>query len=477
MSERIIGIDIGSHTLKVAVVEKSFRNREVRHLIAHEIVGLEKNEIASILKRAMESFDYDKEGDMVVSVFPGRLLSSRNVSVPLKKRRQILEILPYEIEPLTPFTIDSFVCAYTSIDIHKNGAKLLTAIALKPDLAEFLNIFNLAGIDPDVVIPSPMVSYMGVDDLFDVTADELCALANVGHSSIEITLLKNKKPIAFHSTHCDDSKTAKTLSIELNRMLMKLEQEDEVAILSTIAICGGQAESASLMEEIKACVSGSAKKVAPSVELPTTAPPSAFTGVLGAVYQVADAKKSESVNLRSGEFEKKQKLTGHKGQNIITALLFTILIMTIAVSSIMETAELEQKYKTLKSEIRTQFKTVLPNIKNIVSESQQIKNAMSRTLAKSDSIGLGLMEIDPLLDQLRDISKAVPDGVKLDVNEFLYEWEGIKLSGRTESYEKIEMFKKKIEELLWTKKVTMKKTRTTASSGEINFRFEIKSNR
>ncbi len=485
MAERIIGIDIDGDAIKVAVVEKSFRNMEVVRLDARKISGhATKDEIVTTLKKMMGEIKYDADEDIVTAVLPSRLLSSRTITVPLKKRSQILEILPYEIEPSTPFSADDFVCDYVPVESSDDGTKLLSAIALKADLAQCLNIFKKADIAPDVVVPAPFAIYVAIDDDINAPSGSLGVILETMHDSTGITFLKNKVPIAFHflshNTNETPSKRAKAISLELGGMLMTLERQGETAKISTVAVCGEHAESAELLQEIKRAVSFSTVKAIPSgVQASALVKNldvglSSFAGVLGAAYRTADSRAKGSINLLTGEFEKKQKLTGHRSQNIITASLIAILIITAFTSSIMESVALDEKHKDLKKEIRAEFKKALPDVKNIVSERQQLKNAMSSIESKTALIGPALMETDPFLKRLTDISKAVPADVKIDINEFVYEWEIIELAGQTVSYEKIEAFKKNIEVLPWVKKITIKKTKAAVSSEKINFRFEIK---
>ncbi|VAX21799.1 hypothetical protein MNBD_NITROSPINAE01-1556 [hydrothermal vent metagenome] len=485
MAERIIGIDISGETIKTVVVEKSFRNMEVVRLEARKISGnATEDEIAVTLKDMMGAIKYDADEDMVTTVLPARLLSSRTITVPLKKRSQILEILPYEIESSTPFSADDFVCDYVPVETSDDGTKILSAIALKNDLAQFLNIFKKAEISPDVVVPAPFAIYVAIDDDIAVPAGSFGVILETGHNSTGIIFLKNKTPMAFHFLSHNKNETAKkranAISLELGVMLTAFERQGETAEISTVTMCGEFAESAELLQEIKKAVSIAITIAIPSgVQAPALIKNldvelSSFAGVLGATYRMAGSRAKDSINLRTGEFEKKQKLTGHRGQNIITAFLVATLIITALTSGIMESVALDEKHKSLKKEIRAEFKKALPNIKNIVSERQQLKNAMSSIEAKTAEIGPALMETDPFLERLTDISKAAPADVKINIHEFVYEWEIIELAGQTVSYEKMEAFKKSIEALPWVKKITIKKTKAAVSSEEINFSFEIK---
>ena len=82
--------------------------------------------------------------------------------------------------------------------------------------------------------------------------------------------------------------------------------------------------------------------------------------------------------------------------------------------------------------------------------------------------------LDPFLDFLADITLSVPDNVKLDVEELVYEPDGFIIDGHTESFKKVDKLKKNIEKLTWTGKVTVERAKADVSGSGVRFRLEVR---
>ncbi len=482
MATTIFGIDLGRQSLKIAVVEKRLRSHEVTEIGYRDVHGMDDVETAATLLELLSQLKFDKDADHVTVVFPGEKLSSRTLFIPLTQRKQITEALPFEIEPLTPFDANDFVCDYTLIKTEGSGTRLLASIALKRDLEKFLNLFAVAGVDPEIVLPSPIATSMAIPDDF-ASENETVALLDIGHRSTVITLVRNGVPVAFHTTRAEGAGIAKLIAREVNRLLISEAGSEENVSVSRVVTCGGLGGEEVVLKAIGDEL-GCDVEIAHIVgdDLPpddnrspaiSKLSPSIFTTAIGAAICSAGGGAFEPANLRGGDEEEKRGFAGDKKQVIVAACLLATAIFFGFASFFIEGERLDRKYEGLKRQIRAEFKMALPDVKNIVSEKQQLKNSLAKIREKSKILGAGLMAEDPFLDRLLDLSTAAPEGMKLDIDELAYEWGKVTMSGRTESFEKVEQLKKSIENLPWTGKVTVDRAKAGISSSEINFRLEV----
>lgn len=87
-------------------------------------------------------------------------LSSREVLVricelPLKKEKDIIAALPFQIEPHLPYPIDRCVLQHTPLHSHANGTTLCVFSTKKETLQHHLNQWNKFSLDPDSVTCAP----------------------------------------------------------------------------------------------------------------------------------------------------------------------------------------------------------------------------------------------------------------------------------------------------------------------------------
>ncbi|VAX17022.1 hypothetical protein MNBD_NITROSPINAE02-1578 [hydrothermal vent metagenome] len=516
MSINVFGIDIGADKLKVAVVEKGFRGYEIVRLTTRKISGMDDADVSETLASVIDELGFDNDKDQVAALYPARKLSSRTMDIPLVQRRKILEALPYEIESQSPFGVDDFVSDFISVETRDTGSKIFAVIALKTDFEKFLEVFFGAGLDPDLVIPEPLALtavFMGEDAM-----ESLSVIIDIGGDTTVMTALQGGKPVSFHvftqglrricleageeesqMEHAMErrwspgsggdiweapiKKFASALALESKRLIMSTGRQMEEARDVEIILCGGGGDSERLAKAIADETGEKVKRLTLPVKDATIddakisarkPPATIFAGAIGAALRIAEREKYEPVNLRTGGFEKKRRFAGDRNQAIVAGVFLAVALLISFSSFIIEGYRLGNRYESLKNEIRAEFKKALPEVKRIVAESQQLKNALAQLDEKSRALGPALLDRDVFLGRLLDISRASPKDIRLDVEELVYEWGQMTISGRTESFEKVEMLKNNIAKLPWAKSVVVDKAKAAPAAGAISFRLEIK---
>ncbi|MBF0635216.1 MAG: PilN domain-containing protein, partial [Nitrospinae bacterium] len=182
-------------------------------------------------------------------------------------------------------------------------------------------------------------------------------------------------------------------------------------------------------------------------------------------------------NFRVGSNKKSGGFTGARRQAILTAALAGVFVLAWVGSYIAEGMRLDAKYGALKNELRAEFKKAMPEVTNIVSEMAQLKSAIAALETKAGALGPALAEKDPFLDRFTSVTDSVPEGARLDIAEFTYEWDRILLSGKTDSFERVEQFRNNLEKLDWAGKAVVEGAKTGIAGGGVEFKITIGSAR
>ncbi|MBI5816324.1 MAG: PilN domain-containing protein [Nitrospinae bacterium] len=500
---RIFGIDIGTANIKVAVVEKRFRGHEVRNVVKF---GLDTpGKIEATLSGALRSLDFDPAEDHVAAVFPADKITSRSVRMPFVKARQISDALPFELESLSPFDADDFVCAWSPVEVNSGITRVLGALALKSDMAAFIETLKISGADPDWIIPSQAAISQSVAN----PAATWALALEFDNKNASIVILKNGAAALFHTAPVDVEtilshdkalktgtggkleslkanwdkplkKFANDVSREIKMAQIAAARDDEsFTPVKNVIICGeignAQAVGWALEEELGFVV----ERVDSSIPMTPQEKAPVFAAALGAAVAVCesmDSREKTVMNLRTGQFAKKKRFTGDRRQIAVTGVLLAILLAAGAISYISGEIRLGRKYDGLKTALRAEFKRAMPEVTNIVSEIQQMKSSLKDMENRAGALGPALAEKDPFLDRLGEITSSVPENTRLDTDELTYEWGKVSITGRTESFDKVELYKKRLEKLGWVKKAAVEGVKASATGQSVDFKISLEAN-
>jgi len=481
MPTNVFGIDIGTRLMKVALLEKSLRGHEIKSLKTRSVEGLDAEGISEELRSVITEMGYDSDDDRVAALFPAGKLSSRTIFVPLTRRQQIIETLTYEIESLTPFDAEDIVCDYVPIQASPEGTLLMAWIALRDDISSFLKIFHDAGVDPEMLIPAPSAAAA----LTGTGGEGGLALLDIGYGSTSVLLMIDGVPVAFHNTNAGTADLqpapgeneprqslesfAAYIAVETRRLESAAGRSGQDVSIGRVVAVGGGADNAGARRALEAELGAKVESVEWSGDVEKS---KVLAGAIGGALSLIN-EGGAGVNLGATGMDKRKSLSKNRAQATLAAVLFGLVAISYIISFAVDQARLDGRYEALKNSVRSEFHRALPDVKNIVSEKQQLKNALDEIRKKSRSLGGGLGERDMFLSRLNDLSLSAPKDMKLDVDELVYEPEKIIMSGRTESFEKVDVLKKNIEKLEWTRKVTVERAKAALAAGGINFRLEV----
>src|SRR3989344_6064781 len=104
MSQRILGIDVGSHSIKVAEIERGLRGFQLvgffeQPVMNSETLGKEGAATQALLKLFEE---YNLPSDLVYPALPGQASSLRVIDLPFTDFKKIDQTIEFEMENYLP---------------------------------------------------------------------------------------------------------------------------------------------------------------------------------------------------------------------------------------------------------------------------------------------------------------------------------------------------------------------------------------
>ncbi|MBI4666532.1 MAG: hypothetical protein HY751_09005 [Nitrospinae bacterium] len=485
----VFGLEIGAHSIKIAQIEKQWRGHSVKKLLYAPL--------AAGIGGPLASMGFDPGEDAVAVIYPQNLLSCRALELPFADRKRIEEVLPFELESLTVFDAGQLVCGFSDSPAPDGKTRVLAVMTPKEELAKFLGGLAEAGIDPDYVIPLPFAL---AESTGHVSASGGgTALVDAGMEFTTIVIMESGKPVFVHTAEPaadaavarEDDKDgrkefAKTVACSV---YLAAEAARRKAVTQKVAgalVCGEPGADAKFVQwlgEDLGMPSGrvnlpdsAATAQVEGLKAGSSAGP-VFAGALGAALLAVKGGGMKEINLRKNEFRKKRGFTGGRRHVLVAMALAGVLAVSMLAAYIAEGISLSAKYDGLKGQVRAEFQKAMPEVTNIVSEISQLKGALDAMEKQAGALGSAVGERDPFLERFYGITSSAPEGARLDLDEFVYEWGHISLTGRTESFDKVEAFRKNIEKLGWVRKAVVDSVKAAIAPGTVEFRMTIETAR
>lgn len=145
---RYLGIDIGTTSIKAAVVRSAYRKLTLEGIAE---VRVEQDRAAAIREAAQRALGAGS-ADGVATSLPGTKATLRTVRIPENALRQLADVLPFELEAQLPFDLSDAVLDYRALSTGTNdeGVPVLAAVARVEDAKERIDAVKSAlGLEPE----------------------------------------------------------------------------------------------------------------------------------------------------------------------------------------------------------------------------------------------------------------------------------------------------------------------------------------
>src|SRR5688572_223891 len=132
---RVLGLDLGSTSVKAVEIDTSFGRYEIHDYHEEKITqGSNAFEAAGRLVRGLP-----KAPDRIVVGLPSGRVTFRNLHVPTKDRKDIQAAVAFELEDDLPFELDESVFDHSILSQGPEGTHLHIAATLRKYVAELLS--------------------------------------------------------------------------------------------------------------------------------------------------------------------------------------------------------------------------------------------------------------------------------------------------------------------------------------------------
>lgn len=194
MSQKILGIDLGTHSVKLALLERQFDDYKVLNFYQQELDLHSRLSHEDSVRIALEQILAKNiiEPDIVSVSLPGHIASARILEIPVGNSKKVNQIVPFELENFIPVDIDDLHFDFYTLSHFETESSVLTTYTKRNVFENYLSALQSVNLDP---------KYFGIDvvDLaalghFTLVSKDHCyAICDIGHSKTNICIMEGGK--------------------------------------------------------------------------------------------------------------------------------------------------------------------------------------------------------------------------------------------------------------------------------------------
>jgi type IV pilus assembly protein PilM len=156
MAQKVIGVDLGEYSVKVAVLETSFRQSTLVDFIERPVPEGDEPYLQRAAATLGELLEAANLHDVVsYAAIPGDQTSIRVLDLPFTDEKKLEQVIGYELESQIPHAIEEVVLDHQVI-ASGEGAKVLCAAVRRDTVREMLQLLGAAGAPPRALYVAPL---------------------------------------------------------------------------------------------------------------------------------------------------------------------------------------------------------------------------------------------------------------------------------------------------------------------------------
>ena len=523
MPQKIIGLDIGSHSIKAVQLRRTFRG--------FELIGFQEKEIPrggeiapsdAVVQALAELFAKGRiGGDTVITSIPGHQVSARMIKLPFADRKKMDKVIPFEVEGHTPFNIEEMVVSYHIVKVEEGGAQVLALLVKKDVLRDHLKTLEQAKISPKIV-DLDVLSLYSISTLILQDIEDPFSLADIGASKTSICIVDGghlsmirslpiggeaitgaiQKEFDLSYEEAEQGKTSHGILLEtkgkseeeirfskciesaVSPLVREMKQTfhsyeaDHHQKVRRIYLCGGTSALGNvvpyLSRELEIEASPLNTLEAPFNKLTMKGVP---TGLiphgLGLGLRGVGNGSFSQVNFRRDEFAFQSEVKEIKGKFLYAGIWMLALLLLVSFDFYLKLNAKQKHYEDLNGEIRRVFTSSLPEIKNIVNEVQQMRakiEELKRDPLLSSEAGMEGMSV---LELMREITLRIPEDVRVDMKDLAINEGRVAITGETDSFESVDKIKAGLQKFTGFKRVALTQAKIGVKGDKVEFKFSI----
>ncbi len=453
MSKRLIGIEIGNHKLRVAILTRDKGQLSISSLQSRDYAG--PDELTTQLEEVL-SGEF-RIGDFLVASLPSRSAYVRRLEFPFRDEKKIAAAIPFELSSQLPIAVDNCATSIQKSQQTETGASVATATVTADTLQSMLAPFEEAALPLHLIDLAPFCYVAGLGEQI---GDGILFCATDQEATV--SLVQNGRLEDYRILPAGAGQASAAQLQQLRR---------EIRVLKHIA--GAEDLPISLMgagvtQELAEALKAFEQRVTMlSLELGGQLIDGEFMPAVALALRAGVTKQDRSFNFRQGNYALKGEWANLKRKLVLLAALLGMVMLIMLGSMTFKYADKVGRDEQLQAEIVNVYRTLFPQATTIVDVPMQLKSAI-RDLQAKGSLVAG--DQTTTLAILKEISSLAGQAT-VEFQEFALSPEELKLAGRAASFEMVNQMARTLGESSLFAKVQVSDAKMSLDGSRIDFRL------
>ena len=456
MSKRFIGIDLEGPEVRVAALTATPGGRINLEL---EKRSYDTPEAAAEAIKAMLGGKITL-GDRLVTALPCRVGLFRRMRFPFREKNKIEAALPLELNSQLPISLEEHLVSFLPPRARENDYEVDAVVVNKREVEELLTHFPDPEQNPHRIDLFPFA-------LLPILSEQDGILVYCRRLEVVVALVYDGM-------------------IRDYRLLPGTSELDEEEIFDFIANQVSQLENAIGHEGLPLWITGAGVTEELLVILYKTdrtilAPTEAVFDVevsyemapaaLIALAEMREAKKSVQLNFRQGEFAARGQLEIFRTKLVAVASLLLLVVVGGALTMHLGYLQKTREEHRLKEQMTGVFRQVMPAKATLVDVPLQLESQLTDLQKQVQLFGLGGHGAATVLQGL---SNSIDRDLRVDLQEFNYSNDEVRLSGNADSFESVDHIAEKLKANHLFNHVEIINAKLAADNSQVDFELQLK---
>ena len=478
MSRKILAIDIRKDAVAAVLLNTGLKSDVVQactHLpiTAPPDGGDGLSQTLTLLLQQM-----NPTGANVVVSLPADKSLFRFVTVPFKEENKIRQILPFELEPTLPVSVENL-----KFDFEKStsgDSSEIMAVALDRAVFQgYMDQMSAISIRPQLVVPGvvPLVSQIaGLEARHD--APVLFLDVDMARTTV-FALRSGRIEMARSLPGClIDAASAETLALRIRQTLSAWSDKVNQELMPAVVFASGPGlEKPGLEEMLAQALEIPIQTIDLSqwltrVEVPPQAgwQPNLMNEALALAELEAEGKAC--VNFHRISSPLRNYWSAYKHYVTGPAILLALVILLASSGVLLENHFLKKQVDALDAQLVQLFKSTFPNTQLKAAPLAQMKSIlkeMKKSGSGSEQGGVRIRSVDVLLL----ISQSIPDNLDVVLNRMTVGSDEVTISGETSDFNSVNDMKSRLEKNELFRQITIASANMDKSGHKVLFKLKI----
>jgi len=456
MAKRIIGIDIDRTQVHIVVLSGEKGNWSLQSAERRPCNSPE--DPVNALREVLEGDPVF--GDHLLAALPARDGFVRRLKFPFADLKKIEPTITFEMSAQLPIAVEDCIVDFQSPAASGNEYLVTVGAVPAEAIQKFLQPFDEAGLPLQTLDLAPF----GFGYLLSSETDD-AILAVLREQETTVALVRGGG-IAEHRTLPSlMNRPPEQRLAALSREYTALRKETRGKALPFYLI--GTGADPDLVDALR---DRDIPVKIPVLPLGDNLAPE-FLPAAALAWRGTKEGKTRLLNFRKGPYTLKSEWTNLKKRLVLAMVLLGCTILAVGASAYLNYSQRASRAEALKKEMEVVFRKTFPEARTVIDVPLQMRSKLTELRKKGRLLGAG-DQASPLT-LLQDISQRVPESLTVDIREFIYSPETIRLEGATSSFDAINQLSTSLVRSKYISDAQIADAKMSLDGSRVDFRLNL----